>query len=215
MYTERAESRYLKAAEFIDRCDATFAFVSTSSISEGEQVAHLWSRLYGDGCHIRLAHQGFKWRNNASNNAVVQCVIIGVARTRSRGAFHRATFASERNRSVVLSIDSRTCKFSNKELIEQWRQDRGEDSDFFRVRVLGVRPRAHDSQFIDLDRITEAQKRQVYVLENEPLVAGVDLAWGGEDWNVVRFRRGKDARTIPAIRIPGEPLTTTPVWNRI
>ena len=151
----------------------------------------------------------------ASNNAVVQCVIIGVARTRSRGAFHRATFASERNRSVVLSIDSRTCKFSNKELIEQWRQDRGEDSDFFRVRVLGVRPRAHDSQFIDLDRITEAQKRQVYVLENEPLVAGVDLAWGGEDWNVVRFRRGKDARTIPAIRIPGEPLTTTPVWNRI
>jgi hypothetical protein len=73
---------YLKAAEFISRCDATFAFVSTSSISEGEQVAHLWSRLYNAGCHIRFAHQGFKWRNNASNNAVVQCVIIGVARSR-------------------------------------------------------------------------------------------------------------------------------------
>ena len=69
---------YLKAAEFINRCDARFAFVSTSSISEGEQVAHLWSRLYGAGCHICFAHQGFKWRNNASNNAVVQCVIIGV-----------------------------------------------------------------------------------------------------------------------------------------
>ena len=38
---------YLKAAEFIRGCDAQFAFVSTSSISEGEQVAHLWSRLYG------------------------------------------------------------------------------------------------------------------------------------------------------------------------
>jgi hypothetical protein len=73
---------YLKAAEFINRCDATFAFVSTSSISEGEQVAHLWSRLYSDGCHIRFAHQGFKWRNNASNNAVVQCVIVGVARSK-------------------------------------------------------------------------------------------------------------------------------------
>jgi hypothetical protein len=70
---------YLKAAEFIGRCDATFAFVSTSSISEGEQVAHLWSRLYAAGCHIVFAHQGFKWRNNASSNAVVQCVIIGVA----------------------------------------------------------------------------------------------------------------------------------------
>jgi hypothetical protein len=71
---------YLKAAEFVKRCDATFAFVSTSSISAGEQVARLWSRLYKDGCHIIFAHQGFKWRNNASNNAVVQCVIIGVGR---------------------------------------------------------------------------------------------------------------------------------------
>jgi hypothetical protein len=71
---------YMKAAEFIKRCDATFAFVSTSSIAEGEQVAHLWSRLYSAGCHIKFAHRGFKWTNNASNNAVVQCVIIGVAR---------------------------------------------------------------------------------------------------------------------------------------
>lgn len=70
---------YLKAAEFARRCEAAFAFVSTSSISEGEQVAHLWSRLYGDGFHIIFAHRGFKWRNNASNNAVVQCVIIGVS----------------------------------------------------------------------------------------------------------------------------------------
>lgn len=124
--------------------------------------------------------------------------------TRSRGAFHRATFGVERNRWNVRTIDSRTCKFSNKELIEQWRQDRGEDSDFFRVRVLGLPPRADDAQFIDRDRIVEAQKREVAVLDNEPLVAGVDLAWGGEDWNVVRFRRGKDARSIPPIRIPGE-----------
>lgn len=73
---------YLKAAKFIKECEATFAFVSTSSISEGEQVAHIWSKLYADGCHIVFAHQGFKWRNNAANNAVVQCVIIGVARSK-------------------------------------------------------------------------------------------------------------------------------------
>ncbi|WOH80918.1 DNA methyltransferase [Bradyrhizobium sp. BEA-2-5] len=69
---------YLKAADFAKHCNAAFAFVSTSSISEGEQVAHLWSHLYRRGCHIIFAHQGFKWRNNASNNAAVQCVIIGV-----------------------------------------------------------------------------------------------------------------------------------------
>lgn len=73
---------YLKAARFVREAGGTFAFVSTSSISEGEQVAHLWSRLYAEGCHIVFAHQGFKWRNNAANNAVVQCVIIGVARSK-------------------------------------------------------------------------------------------------------------------------------------
>lgn len=73
---------YLKAAEFVKSCNAVFAFVSTSSVSEGEQVAHLWSRLYSYGCHIQFAHKGFRWSNNASNNAVVQCVIIGAGKSR-------------------------------------------------------------------------------------------------------------------------------------
>ena len=73
---------YLKAARFIRSCNATFAFVSTSSINEGEQVAHLWSRLYRDECHIVFAHRGFKWRNNAAHNAVVQCVIVGVSQSK-------------------------------------------------------------------------------------------------------------------------------------
>jgi hypothetical protein len=88
---------YLKAADFTKRCDATFAFVSTSSISEGEQVSHLWSRLYEDGCHIIFAHQGFKWRNNASNRAVVQCVIIGVGRSKPARC---ALFEGETKRDV-------------------------------------------------------------------------------------------------------------------
>ncbi|HZK80272.1 MAG TPA: hypothetical protein VFC46_04375, partial [Humisphaera sp.] len=124
--------------------------------------------------------------------------------TRSQGTFHRVTFGSERRRWVSRSIDSRDCRFSNKELIEQWREDHGEDSDFFRVRVLGLPPRADDSQFIDMDRISGAQKRQVHVLEDEPLIAGVDLAWGGDDENVVRFRCGNDGRSIKPLRIPGE-----------
>lgn len=88
---------YLKASEFIQHCNATFAFVSTSSISEGEQVAHLWSRLYAAGCHIDFAHQGFKWRNNASSNAVVQCVIIGVGKEASK---RRALYDGATKREV-------------------------------------------------------------------------------------------------------------------
>ncbi len=72
---------FLKAADFIRHSEGKFAFVSTSSISEGEQVAHLWSRLYSLDLHIHFAHRGFKWHNNAANNAVVQCVIIGIGKS--------------------------------------------------------------------------------------------------------------------------------------
>jgi hypothetical protein len=54
--------------------------------------------------------------------------------------------------------------------------DRGEDSDFFRVRVLGLPPNADDALFIDLERVREAQKRPIAVLADEPLIAGVELA---------------------------------------
>src|SRR5208282_5835086 len=41
-------------------------------------------------------------------------------------------------------------------------------------------------------------------LSTDPLVAGVDFAWGGSDDNVVRFRRGLDARSIKPIKVKGE-----------
>ena len=49
-----------------------------------------------------------------------------------------------------------------------------------------------------------AQARRPVVLGDEPLVAGVDMAWGGDDNNVVRFRRGLDAYSFPPIRLLGE-----------
>ena len=124
--------------------------------------------------------------------------------TQSTGKFYRVCFGSERTRWHVKVVDSRTSKLTNKGQIDEWLADYGEDSDFFRVRVRGLPPRASDAQFIDHQRVLEAQKRKVVVLPDEPLVAGCDLAWGGEDHNVIRFRRGNDAKSIPAIRIPGE-----------
>jgi hypothetical protein len=83
-------------------------------------------------------------------------------------------------------------------------KDYGEDSDFVRVRVKGVFPRAGSMQFIDSQRIGDAVARPI---ENDPtasLVMGVDIARHGEDQTVIRFRRGLDARSIPAVkfRIP-------------
>lgn len=124
--------------------------------------------------------------------------------TRSNGKFHRINFGSERNRWNNRTIDSRECMMPNKAQIEEWKQDYGEDSDFFRVRVRGLPPEASDMQYIDSARVYAAQRRLVEVLDNEPLVAGVDLARGGGDKAVVRFRRGDDARSIKPIKIPSE-----------
>jgi hypothetical protein len=136
--------------------------------------------------------------------------------TRRRGAFYDIVFSGAGKRWKTWVIDARTCTFPNKALIADQLEDYGEDSDRFRVRVRGLPPRAEDAQFIDSGRVTAAQKRHVVVLPDEPLVAGCDLAWGGADANVIRFRRGRDARSIPPIRIPGE-LTRDPsvLTNRL
>lgn len=124
--------------------------------------------------------------------------------TRRQGQFYRAVFGEDRNKWITRIIDSRNSAFSNKKQIEEWKQQYGEDSDYFRVWVRGLPPSAGDFQFIDSERIYQAQGREVYSLADEPLLCGVDVARGGGDQNVIRFRRGLDARKIPPKRIPGE-----------
>lgn len=68
----------LKAAEYISNCNARFAFVATSSVAQGEQVAYIWPRVFERSLEIGFAHQSFKWTNNAKGNAGVSCVIVGV-----------------------------------------------------------------------------------------------------------------------------------------
>ncbi len=71
---------YLKAAQFIMGSGIKVAYVSTNSISQGEQVAILWNILYQKyKVKIHFAHRTFKWSNEAKGNAAVHCVIIGFA----------------------------------------------------------------------------------------------------------------------------------------
>lgn len=57
--------------------DVGVAFVSTNSVSQGEQVGILWGPLLGLGFKIRFAHRTFVWSNEARGKAAVHCVIIG------------------------------------------------------------------------------------------------------------------------------------------
>jgi len=53
------------------------AFVSTNSITQGEQVAVLWGEMQRLGMHTHFAHRTFQWTNEASGKAAVHCVIVG------------------------------------------------------------------------------------------------------------------------------------------
>lgn len=123
---------------------------------------------------------------------------------RSSGEFYACCFGRTRNYWDHRCIDSRDCRFSNKQYLQELLEQCGEDSDRFRVQCKGLPPRASEAQFIDQERVLGAQKREVVVLPEEPLIMGVDLARGGADNNVIRYRRGLDARSIAPVIIPGE-----------
>jgi hypothetical protein len=69
----------LKAARFNKASDSTSAFVTTNSVTQGEQVAMLWPLVFGQRNVIHFAHTSFLWSNLASKNAGVSCVILGLA----------------------------------------------------------------------------------------------------------------------------------------
>lgn len=123
--------------------------------------------------------------------------------TRAGGAFRR-TFMDSRWDSK--QIDSRTASRTNKQLIQEWLDTYGEDSDFFRVRVKGQFPRASDAQFFPTDVVSAAMKRPLPPgqLTNEPLICGIDYCRGGSDKMVVQFRRGRDARSHVRYEMAGE-----------
>jgi hypothetical protein len=83
---------YYKAGRFIQGRNAKAALVSTNSVAQGDAASTIWPLILGNRLEIDFAHRTFKWRNNASANAAVMCVIIGL---RNRGAAPKRLFDGE------------------------------------------------------------------------------------------------------------------------
>lgn len=84
------------------------AFVSTNSITQGEQVGVLWPLLFKAGVGIHFAHRTFQWSSEAKGKAAVHCVIIGFALTEpaSRWLFEYETPHAEPHARKVDSINA-------------------------------------------------------------------------------------------------------------
>ena len=70
---------FYKSAEYIKISNVKSAFVTTSSICQGEQVAIVWENILKNGIEIAFAYKGFKWSNNAKSKAAVIVTIIGLS----------------------------------------------------------------------------------------------------------------------------------------
>ena len=117
--------------------------------------------------------------------------------TRNVGRFH-ACFTKYRNYWDTKKIDSRDVAISNKAQIEQWKNQYGEDSDFFKVRVRGEFPSSSDAQYIGVDIVEAATKRTLRPAEYNfaPVIIGVDPAWTGSDQFVIIMRQGLYSKVL-------------------
>lgn len=70
---------FLKGINYIQGTEAKYAYLTTNSINQGEQVDILWPNILKNNGIIFFAYKSLKWKNNAKNNATVTVNIIGIA----------------------------------------------------------------------------------------------------------------------------------------
>lgn len=99
---------YRKAADYMTFNPAIrTAFVSTNSITQGEQVGVLWPDLFRLGVRINFAHRTFQWSSEARGKAAVHCVIIGFAleEAKEKWLFDYETIRAEPHASKAANIN--------------------------------------------------------------------------------------------------------------
>jgi hypothetical protein len=97
-------------------------------------------------------------------------------------------------------LDARSVEGLDQKVFQDLIDQHGIDSDIVAVEVLGQFPKQGNQQFISNALVHAAQARELVTDPYAPLIIGVDVARYGNAATVIRFRRGRDARSIPPIR---------------
>lgn len=113
-------------------------------------------------------------------------------------------FHKMRNYWRTRQLDSRTVEDLDQTVFNEIIAKHGEDSDVANVEVKGKFPAQGDSQFIGRQVVADALARELDRYDDHAaLVMGVDPARFGDDATVIRFRRGRDARSYPITELKG------------
>jgi hypothetical protein len=99
-------------------------------------------------------------------------------------------------------VDSRTCKMTNKKELDEWIEAYGLDSDFVRIRILGLFPRLGAMQFISSEVVDRAMLGELLyeAWAMMPVVIGVDVARYGDDKSTIAIRQGRKLHEIRKFR---------------
>lgn len=89
---------FFLGASYIKDSDAQVAFVTTNSITQGEQVSLLWPHIFSNDIEIGFAYHSFNWANNAKSNAGVTVAIINL---RNKSSAPKHLFLNNRVVSVT------------------------------------------------------------------------------------------------------------------
>ena len=100
-------------------------------------------------------------------------------------------------------IDARDVEGNDRGVYQRIVDAHGEDHDVTRVEVKGEFPRTGSNQFIGRELVAKAAARELVDDPGAPLIMAVDVARFGSNESVIRFRKGRDARSIPAVRMKG------------
>ena len=145
---------------------------------------------------------------------IIWCVFGNPTRNTGRfrdcflgGPFHRGDVTGDvvnpKGMWLTKQVDSREVSFTNKDDIARKIEAYGDDSDYVRIRILGIFPRRGEMEFFNAADIDEAMRREVTTSPWDPLALGVDVARYGTNNSVLFPRKGRDARTLQRQRYNG------------
>ncbi|HQO08799.1 MAG TPA: hypothetical protein PLK90_01720 [Clostridiales bacterium] len=165
-------SWYIKAAQYIQNSKSKVAFVSTNSISQGEQVGVLWNQLFSRyNIKIHFAHRTFKWSNEARGKAAVHCVIISFAHydTNNKSIFEYEDVKGVAHQKIVKNISPYL--IDGKEITLENRK-----SPICRVPEMN-----YGSMPIDEGNLILSDEEKEYALKKEPFINDVIKRYTGGD----------------------------------
>lgn len=190
---------YLKAAKFINNTSISVAFVSTNSISQGEQTGILWNELFLKyNIKIHFAHNTFKWKNEARGNAAVFVIIIGFANfdSRNKRIFLYENVKSEPHEIKVKNINPYLVEGNDLVVLKRTRPICNVPTLLYGNKIVD----GGNLLFNDLDKIDFINKEPEAEKFIRPIISGEEFINGKSRWVLfLKDAEPNELRSLPSI----------------